>query len=374
MTTQSSDLVFRIYSMHNYEQHVTEMNDLFQRCESTNYKSVTMGDNNKLPIVFHCESIDYLRCMKQYPESYCYTLINPKDGRVVAIVTLHIKFLYFGSSLVTVTFSRLARVDPAQRRQNLSINLMMQVSQTVIDHGSDYITGYTTYTNVPSLGLQQRLYGSFSNTVSRFNHFILSTRTTSETIKLHKLSFEETERLWMVDMIDWVQRPSLSDLHRIMHMDEYIGIFVIGDFSSGRYAAAMIWEPLTMILCDDRSSTNNAYGGRFRLALNFFQSSSLIPSITVHEREHLISALSNATANDKIPFLICDIEESSPFTSLVQQKALAMTTENISRVPLTKRFADMADQYTNSPIWFDPRDFGSLLYFKPLSKELQSQL
>ncbi|CAF0915570.1 unnamed protein product [Adineta steineri] len=374
MATQSSDLMFRMYSMHNYEQRITEMNDLFQRCKSTYHESVTIGDNDKLPIVFHCESIDNLRCMKQYPESYCCILVDPKDGRFVALVTAHLKFVYFGSSLVTVMVGRLARVDPAQRRQNLAVNLATQAYQTGIEHAPDYTTYYTTYTNVSSLNLQQRFYGSLSNPVSRFNHFILSTRTTSEAIKLHKLSFEETERLWMVDMIGWVQRPSLSDLHRIMHMDEYIGTFAVGDFSSQQYAAAMIWEPLAAILCDDRSGTNNAYRGRFRLALNFFQSSNSVPSITAHEREHLISALSNAAANDNIPFLMCDIEESSPFTSLVQQKALAMTTANITRIPQSQRFTDMVDRFANSPVWLDPRDFGSLLYFKPLSEKLQSQL
>ncbi|CAF0915550.1 unnamed protein product [Adineta steineri] len=363
MTTQSSDFMFRIYSMHNYEQHITEINDLFQRCKSTDNKSV-----------FHCESIDDLHCMKQYPESYCCILVDPKDGRVVAIAATNIKFVYFGSSLVTVMFNRLGRVDPALRRQHLAINLATQAYQTGLEHVPDYIMSYTGYTNVPSSGVQQRFYGSLSSPVSRFNHFILPTRTNSKAVKLYKLSFEETERLWMVDMIDWVQRPSPSDIHRIMHMDEYIGTFAVGDFSSQQYAAAMIWEPLTAILCDDRSGTKNAYRGRFRLVLNFFQSSNSIPSVTAHEREHLISALSNAAANDKIPFLMCDIEESSPFTSLVQQKALAMTTANISRIPQSQRFTDMVDRFANSPIWLDPRDFGTLLYLKPVSEKLQSQL
>ncbi|CAF0767553.1 unnamed protein product [Adineta steineri] len=374
MAKQSSDLMFRLYSMHNYEQDITGMNDLFQRCKSTDYESVMMGDSNKSPILFHCESIDHLHCMKQYPESYCGTLVNTKDGRVVAFTAGHIKFVYFGSSLMTVIFIRLVRVDPTQRRQNLLINLTKQGNKTGVENIPDYTIGYTTDTNVPSLNMQQRLFGSLSNPVSRFSHFILSTTPTSKAIKLHKLSFEETERLWMVDMIDWVQRPSLSDLHRIMHMDEYIGIFAVGDFSSQQYATAMIWEPLTTILCDDRSGTKNEYRGRFRLALNFFQSSNSIPSVAVQEREHLISALINAASNDEIPFLICDIEESSLFTSLVRQKALAVSTESISRVPWSERVTDMADRFANSPIWLDPRDLSNLLYFKPLSEKLQSQL
>ncbi|CAF1366098.1 unnamed protein product [Adineta steineri] len=214
MTTQSSDLTFRMYSMHNYEQDITEMNNLFERCKSINYKSVTVGDTNKLSTVFHCECIDYFHCMKQYPESCCFTLVNPEDGRVVAIMVGHMKLVYFGSSLLTVSFTRLTRVNPAHRRQNLAINLLAQGTQAGIHHGFDCITSYTTYTNVPSLGMQQRLFGSLSNPVSRLNHFILLTRTTSKAIELHKLSFEETERLWMIDMIDWIQRPSLSDLHR----------------------------------------------------------------------------------------------------------------------------------------------------------------
>jgi hypothetical protein len=67
----------------------------------------------------------------------------------------------------------------------------------------------------------------------------------------------------MVNQTDWVRRPALSNLRHIMKMKDYQGTFVAGDFASGRYSAASVWQPSTFILCDDRSDMKNAHRGPY---------------------------------------------------------------------------------------------------------------
>ncbi|UJR38467.1 hypothetical protein I4U23_031135 [Adineta vaga] len=373
-TESSSSMIFRMYSMDDYEQHTTEIINLFQRCSTTNHNSVMMGDNSLLPTTFHCEFTDYFRCMKQYPESYCYTMMSAIDGRVVAVIVFNVKLAYFGSTLMTALFSRLIRVEPTLRRQNLAMTMFMRIYNGRKDRIRDYIQGYTTITNNASLNMQQRWFGSMPDTAARLNNYILSTATDLSMKKLRKLSIAETERLWMIDIADWVQRPELSDLRRILNMDEYVGTFIVGDFTAQRYIAVMIWEPSSMIISDDRPGIENAHRGQFRLALNFVESSKSSLPISIDEKEEFIATLCNVTYNDKIPFLICQIQESSNFTTLIQHRALAMTTEIMSRKSLSERFSEVMDQFANSFVWLDPRDCAGLLYFKSMTEKLQSQL
>ncbi|CAF1401942.1 unnamed protein product [Adineta ricciae] len=300
--------------------------------------------------------------MKQYPESYCFTLMEPTDGRIVAIAAVNLKKVQFGFYLMNVAFARLGRVDPNQRRKYLLTTLFSHMSQWRSVRHIDYSQGYTSVTNLPSLSFQRRSLGAEPEAGIVLNSFILPTGLISDSIKLQKLTSEETERLWMIDMIDWTQRPVLSDLRHIMQLNDYVGTFIVGDFASQQFAAAMIWQPSSTVLCDDRLDVNNPYRGQTQ------------SSVSIDIQERFLSALSSMMDADGIPFFLCDVQESSPFKSLLQRRALAATAQFVSRTLISQRMTDVVDHFVNSPIWFDPRDFGALLYFKALPDQISSQL
>ena len=182
---------------------------------------------------------------------------------------------------------------------------------------------------------------------------------------MHKLTPHETERLWMVDLIDWINRPVLSDLRYLMQMKEYLGTFAVGDFPTGRYAGASVWQPSSLILCDHRPNIRNAYRDPYRLVSNFFQSST-VPSYSNDEKIMLLSALSNAAAIDGIPFILCHIEQSLSFNALLQEHAAAVVTEIMTRNNISSRIAIAQDELDKSTTWLDPRDFSGLLRFGPV--------
>ncbi|CAF4288619.1 unnamed protein product [Rotaria sp. Silwood2] len=155
----------------------------------------------------------------------------------------------------------------------------------------------------------------------------------------------------MVDLEDWVDRPILSDLRRIMQLEEYVGTFAIGDFPSGHYAVASLWLASNSIICDDRSNTEN-YRGPYCL----------------------LSALSNAAVVDHIPFMLCTLEQTSVFNNVCRKQAVAMTTEILSRRFISQRLEKLGNKYDNRHIWHDPRDFSLLLYFGQVHEKLPSQL
>ena len=88
----------------------------------------------------------------------------------------------------------------------------------------------------------------------------------------------------------------------------------------------------------------------------------------------LLSALSNAAATDGIPFILCHIEQSSPFNAVCRSRAVAMTTDLLSRHKVSDRMIAAGDEFDKLPVWLDPRDFSGLLYFGPLSSKVKSGL
>ena len=127
--------------------------------------------------------------------------------------------------------------------------------------GVDYSQGYTLGTNVPSLGLQQKLLELLPTEALPLDIFVLPTELSPTTARVHKLTQTETERLWMVDLADWIGRPVLSDLRHIMKMNEYVGTFATGNYLTGEYAGASLWQPSNAILCDDRTNIEHPYRG-----------------------------------------------------------------------------------------------------------------
>lgn len=367
------DLEFRTTSMYNYHADRTALIDLFRRCQSTNRESALMGAGSQSLTLFHCEFTDYLWCMGQYPESYCHYLVQSPDGQIVAAFVSNLKRVQFGPYVMTAVFNRLTRVDPTRRRDNIAVKLLFVAGEWLQRIGVDYSQGYTLGTNVPSLGLQQKLLELFPTQALPLDIFVLPTESNPTAARVHKLTQTETERLWMVDLVDWIGRPVLSDLRRIMKMNEYVGTFAVGNFLTGEYAVASVWQPSNAILCDDRSNKEHAYRGAYRLAFNFFQSPSAT-SCSSDEKRLLLSALGNATATDGIPFILCHIEQSSPFNVVCRSRAVAMTTDILSRHKVSDRMTVAGDEFDKLPVWLDPRDFSGLLYFGPLSNKVQSGL
>lgn len=158
-----------------------------------------------------------------------------------------------------------------------------------------------------------------------------------------------------------------------MTMREYIGTFIIGDFHSGHYIAASVWQPSSAILCDDRCSQENVYRGPYWLVFNLFQSPNIL-SFPNDVKESLLSSLSHMAFNKSIPYILCHVERSSIFNNVCRSKALAMATEILSRVSLSQRIIELGNEFDSSPVWLDPRDFSSLLYFAAPCQYLSSQL
>ena len=368
-----SDLAFYTHSMYHYHEIKTAVIDLCRRCEDTNRTSATIGAGSQSLMHFHCEFTDYLRVMEQYPESYCHSLVESNGNKVVAVYITNLKQLYFGPYVITALFARLFRVDPNHRRKNLGTYLVSSAFKQLAPLEVDCILGYTLTTNIPSLAFQHRTLVPVYRGTDRLNIFIVPTGSNSMVIRLHKLTQMEVERLWTVDLVDWINRPVFSDLYRIMQMSEYLGTFAVGDFPTGQYAIASVWQPSSVILCDDRSNMKNTYRGPFRLIFNFFQSTS-VPSSSNDNARMLLSALSNAAAIDGIPFMLCQIDESSPFNLLCLDRAVAMTTEIMTRDNISHRMTVLKDKFDKLSTWLDPRDFSGLLYFFPVSNKVQSQL
>ena len=164
-------------------------------------------------------------------------------------------------------------------------------------------------------------------------------------------------------MIDWISRPILSDLRHIIGMKEYIGTYVIGDFPHGSFCAASVWQPSNIIICDDRQSLSNPCRAPFRVIFNIFESNQG----AIDKRELLLSGLLDAIALDKIPYVLGHVDIKSPFNELLRQRASAISTEILSRRIISSRMQDTNDEYDNSPVWLDPRDFSALLYFFEIS-------
>jgi hypothetical protein len=374
MDEQGSNPVFRLRSMYDYGEDRSALFDLFQRCEATNHMPASMSSGHTAPSPdFHCECTDYFWSMEQYPESYCGQLIDPIDDRIIFTCVGNIKRVHYGEHLMTAIFGRLTRVEPDRRRQHLIINLLPQAAQVSECIGFDFVQEYTLTTNSPSLTLQRTLFGSQRKEISLLDIYILPTALDVAATQLYKLNQAETERLWMVDLANWVCRPVLSDLRHIMKMKEYKGTFVIGDFSSGRYSAASVWQSTNSILCDDRSHSKNAYRGPYWLAFNFFQS----PSSELNsrdEKEALLSSIISAAFNNGIPFVLCHVEQSSVFNLLCRKRALSITTEVLGRRAVSERMIELGDKFDKSPVWLDPRDFSTLLSFSLLPEKIKCQL
>ena len=366
-----SDLIIRIRSMQDYRQDSTELVDLFQRCEATNKESASMTDRQKKSMsLFHCEFTDYLWCMEQYPESYCLELVQSNDNKIIFTTIVNVKRVHLGPHLTVSAFARLARMDPERRRQYLTMNFFLQIEPFMQSLGVDFGLGYTLATNNPSLNLQRALLKSVLKELFHLDIFVVPTTSNIGVPPLKKLTQVETEQLWTVDLADWVHRPVLSDLRRITASKEYVGTFVSGSLPAGSYTAASMWQPTSAILCDDRHDQQKAYRGPYRLIFNLVQSNAP----TDDQRETFVNALSNTVAIEGIPFMLCHVERSSPFNEVFRRRALAMTTEILSRRIRSPRMAELGDQYDYSPVWLDPRDFSSLLYFTPVSDKVYSNL
>lgn len=102
--------------MYDYHEIQTALTNLCRRCENTNQASVIKSTDGQPLVLFHCEFLNYFRCMEQYPESCCHTLVEPTSKKVVAAFITNFKRLYFGPYVMTGGFARLIRVDPDQRR------------------------------------------------------------------------------------------------------------------------------------------------------------------------------------------------------------------------------------------------------------------
>jgi hypothetical protein len=155
-----------------------------------------------------------------------------------------------------------------------------------------------------------------------------------------------------------------------MTMKEYQGTYIVGDFASGQYSAASVWQPLSAIFCDDRSGIKNGYRGPYWLVFNFFQS-SISASNANDENHFLLSSLKHTGANKDIPFMLFHVEQSSAFNTLCRKQAVAIATEVRSQLNFSERIEKLGDQFDTSPVWLDPRDFSSLLYFNSLSATTQ---
>lgn len=308
--------------------------------------------------------------MEQYPESYCLQLVDPTDHRIIFAMIVNIKRVHVGPHIMLSSFARLARMDPLRRRQHLTMNFMSKIQPFMESLGLDFGQGYTLASNKPSLHLQHTLLKPILKEPSLLDIFVVPTESQALAMSLRKLNQVETEYLWMVDLADWISRPVLSDLRRIMMLKEYLGTFVIGDFPSGAYAAASVWHSSNAVLCNDQSPKPDTYRSSFRLISNMFQSKSS----SHDQRVMLIRALSNAAAVDNIRYMLCHVERSSMFNPLLRQKAVAMATEVLSRRIRSERMLELNDQYEVLPTWLDPRDFSALLYFTNVSDIVQSNL
>jgi hypothetical protein len=374
MEQQKSNLVFRLRSMHDYHEDRSAIIDLYQSSEAKNRMPALMSTNSTVPSSgFHCEPTDYLWCMEQYSESYCGLFVDPIEDRIVAACMFNFKQVHYGEHILTAIYIRMLRVEPSRQRQHLGRNLLLQFLQAMKGVAYDCTQEYTRITNIPSLTLQQRIWEPRRKEISLLDIFILPTALDATATPLYKLNQTETERLWTVDLADWVYRPVLSDLRRIMNMKEYKGTFVIGDFPSGRYSAASVWQSTNIILCDDRSHSTNAYRGPYWVAFNFFQS-PLSESNSRDEKEILLSSLCSAAFNNGIPFLLCYTEQSSVFNLICRKRALAITTGILSRHDRSERMTVLKNKFDKSPVWLDPRDFCTLPQLSLLPEKTKSHL
>jgi hypothetical protein len=156
MDAKNNDLVFRYRSSNDCHEDSTELINLFRRCETTKQASPSMSTTGGPGIaLFHCEFTDYLANMEQYLESYCFEMVQPTDGRILAAYITNLKELYFGEHLMTAGFSRLVRVDPSRRRHKLAQNLMKLGNQVLQLKGFDIELSSTLTTNSRSLNMQR---------------------------------------------------------------------------------------------------------------------------------------------------------------------------------------------------------------------------
>ena len=362
--------------MHDYHEDRMALIDLFKRCESTNQKSASMSNNNSTPpIAFHCEFTDYLWSMEQYPESYCIELVDSTNGRVLFACVYNFKRVHCGEHIMTLAFVRLARVDPDRRRQHLIIDFVPKIVEAFQHKGLDISQGYTLHSNIPSLTLQRDVLNFERKEISLLDIFVLSTAPNMKVKQFKKLNQSETEHFWMADLADWICRPVLSDLRRIMMMKEYKGTFIIGDFPSGEYLATSVWQSSSALLINDLADSKNPYRGPYWLAFNFFQSpASKLNSKNKDNINLLFDALTNEAFNHGIPFLLCHLPQSSIFNPICRKRAIAVTTEILSRRAVSRCMVKLGDQFDKSPVWLDPRDFSALLYFHSITENIKSQL
>lgn len=370
---QRREFVFHTYSMYDYHNVRYSLVDLCRKCETTNRTSATRNNGNQPVTSFHCEFTDYLRCMEQYSESYCHTVAESRNDSIAAALIVNLKRLHVGSYTITGSFFRLMRVDPHQRRKKVGTYLLGMAIEHSQQNGADYHIGYALSTNVGSMGLIKKLPEQVCMNWCPTDIFVIPTESNNKVTQWHKLTQKETERLWMVDLIDWSNRPILSDLRSVMQMKEYLGTFAVGDFPTGRYAVASVWQPSSLILCDDRLNMKNVYRGPYWLVSNLFQSTTATP-YSNDEKRMLLSALNSEAANNGIPFILYQIEQSSPFNAFVQKQAVAVTTEFVAQINYSSRMATIKNDSGKLPTWLDPRDFSGLLYFNPMSGKDSSHI
>lgn len=371
---EDSNFTFYCLTNEDYNDRRDQLFDLFQRCETTNQSSATMNlQNRSAPVIFHCEFTDYLWCMKQYSKSYCFLLQDAKTQRVVGACVFNLKDVHIGGKVIKISFGRLARIDPERRRQYLILKLFTHVQKLLDSLHIDFTQGYTLFTNTPSLTLQRTYLHFNRKEICLLDIFVIATKSDDLNTTLRKLTAEEMEQLCMTILSDWVCRPVLDELQRIVNMTEYVGTFCTGDFPSGRYTVASVWQSFNAIVCDDRPSSISSYRGPYWLIFNFFQSPELVSS-SDEEKLKMLSSLSNLAFRNGIPFVLCHIQKSSVFHGVCRKQALAMTTEILSWNIYSQQMFDLKDEFDQCPVWLDPRDFSSLLYFTPLSDCLPCKL
>lgn len=356
----NDDLIFRCRTNNNYHEDSAELMDLFRKCEKSKHISASAP-------LFHCEFTDYLSNMNQYSQSYCFQLVKRDNGQIVFVCVSNQKQLHFGDHQLLATFTRLLRVEPSQRRQKIAFYGLKCMEDFFKCNESDVVLSYILASNTPSLKLTHTSMNPPLKSINYLDIFVMPTTLNSAKSQISKLSSEETERLWTMDLSHCYHRPILTDLQNIMKMKEYQGTFIAGDVPSGRFSAASVWQPSSAILCDDRPHTKNTYRGPYWLVFNLFQSLKS-SSYSSKLNQLLLSSLSHIAAKQGIPYMLCHVDQSSLFNPLCRKQALGVATEVQSHYAVSEHATNLIKQFHGGPIWLDPHDFSSLLYFNAIQR------
>lgn len=138
--------------------------------------------------------------MEQYNQSYCLQMRERQSEHIVAAAVANLKEVHFGGKTMKLSFSRLARADPDQRRQGLSLMLRSEGRKIWLTKEIDFTQGYTLLTNIPSLTLQRTYTGKERKEIALLDIFVVPTQSNIMAPSFRELSSIEMEQFCMIGL------------------------------------------------------------------------------------------------------------------------------------------------------------------------------